>query len=453
MLHDGRGLALTTTQVRAVSAVEAATFSLLGHRADLGGHIEAALAADTGLVVAHALAGFGARIQAREELEVAATRHLAAARSALLRRGGTPRERMLVAALAAWHEHADMPGAASHLRHIVRANPHDLLALKLEHALRFMLGDAHGMRQALEEAAPAWTPAIAGHGFVLGLRAFAMEETGEAALAENLGRAAVAAEPGDLWGGHAVAHVFEGDGRAREGLEWIAALAPQIEAGGSFGRHLVWHAALLHLHLGQDDAALALLDSRMLDQPPEDTRDFANAASLLWRLEAQGLAVGRARWDRLADIAERRAAERGMAFFDLHQMMALGAAGRRDGLRSKLAAMRERAEDFAEPQAEVLTECGVPVAEALALLQAGAAGAAVDILLPLRRELRMLGGSNAQRDVFERMLIEACIAASRGGTAAALLDERAGRRVAGAWEERCEARLELADAPAVRAMA
>jgi hypothetical protein len=261
-------------------------------------------------------------------------------------------------------------------------------------------------------------------------------------MAEHLGRAAVAAEPADLWGAHAVAHVFEGDGRAREGLAWIGGLTRHLPQGGGFGRHILWHAALFHLHLGENDAALALLDRHIHDQPAEDVRDFANAASLLWRLEAQGLAVGQARWNALAEIAGRRVGERGLAFIDLHQVLALGAAGRHLAVAEKLAVMRERAEGFADPQADVLAECGVQVAEGLALASAGQAGAAVDLLLPLRGRLAGLGGSNAQRDVFERTLVRACLDAGRLSDAAILLEERATRRASGAWEATCARRLE-----------
>ena len=442
MLTDPRGLPLTTTNQAAAAALEAATLSLLGHRADLAAHLAGALQHDPGLVLAQALAGLGARIQAREELEPLATRHLAAARASLRARGGTARERGLVAALSAWHEHADMAGAAAHLGHIVSAKPTDALAIKLEHAIRFMLGDRAGMRASLEAAAPAWTPDLPGFGYLLGLRAFALEESGEAGMAEHLGRAAVAAEPADLWGGHAVAHVFEGNGRAREGIAWIDGLARHIPAGGGFGRHLMWHAALFHLHLGDNDAALALLDTRIHDQPAEDVRDFANAASLMWRLEAQGVAVGQARWDALAAIAARRSGERGLAFIDLHHVLALGAAGRRDALAEKLAALRDRAEDCSDMQFDVLADCGLPVAEGLALVLGGRPGAAVERLLPLCGQMQRLGGSNAQRDVFERVLIDACLASGRIRIAAGLLEDRSAHRALGAWEARCAGRLD-----------
>jgi hypothetical protein len=441
MLHDTRGIALTTESQAAAVALDATVDSLLGHRADLGVHLTACLIADPDLVAAQALAGFAALVQARQELGSEAALRLAAARAALLRRGGTTREHGLVAALALWQERGDIEGAAAQLGAILEAAPLDAMTLKLDHSIRFMIGDVAGMRRVAESVAAAWTPDVEGHGYVLGQRAFTLEETGEACAAERLGRAAVAAAPADLWGGHAVAHVMEGDGRAKPGLDWIDGQRAHFTAAGSFGRHLLWHAALFHLHLGRPEAALELHDGWVHDRPAEDVRDFANAASLLWRLEAQGLPVGQARWDALAVIAARRSAECGLAFIDLHHVLVLGAAGRLGELDDKLAAMRAQAASREGCQAAVLAGCGLPVAEAIACLQRGDAVAAAAILLPLHGRMRRLGGSIAQRDLFERVLVEACLAAGRGATAAMLLEDRRAVRALGAWEAHCTDRI------------
>ncbi|WP_431280890.1 tetratricopeptide repeat protein [Humitalea sp. 24SJ18S-53] len=447
MLHDPRDIPVTTIVPDAAAALEASVLALLAHRADVPAHLARCLAADPGLVAAHALAGFSARMQARQELEATAATHLAAARAGLAERGGTARERGLVAALAAWQEDGDMLAAAGHLGRLTRAAPRDAMALKLEHGLRFMLGDASGMRDAMAAAASGWTADMPGFGYMLGLHAFALEETGAPAAAERLGRDAVAAAPDDLWGGHAVAHVMEGAGRAREGLDWIGGMRGHLADGGGFGRHVLWHAALFHLHLGQVEAALDLHDHCIHDRPAEDVRDFANAASLLWRIEAQGIAVGQARWDALADIAARRSAEPGLAFIDLHHVLALGAAGRRQALADKLEALRLRAAAGADTQGEVLARCGLPAARAIALARGGDPAGAVDLLLPLRQALRDLGGSGAQRDLFDRLLIDACLASGRIITAAMLLEDREAIRALGAWEAGCARTIRSAMAP------
>lgn len=434
MMRDARGLELTSAAPEAVAALDGAVLSLLAHRADLSARLKQTLALDPGLVSAHVLAGFGALVAARAELRPDALHHLFAARAALRARGGTAREHALVQALSASAEAGDMAAAATLLEGVLRGAALDAMALKLAHAIRFMLGDATAMRLAVESALPAWDRSIPGYGFVLGCHAFALEETGAAAAAELAGRAAVAVAPDDLWGAHAVAHVMEREGRARQGLAWIAGLHPGLPESGSFGRHLHWHAALFHLHLGQADAALALFDRDIAALPCEDVRDFANAASLLWRLEAQGVAVGAARWDALADLAARRADEPGLAFIDLHHVLALAAAGRRGALTMKLEAMQRRAAAEVDSQARVLALVGLPAARAIALLRDDPAEA-VALLLPLRHRLRAVGGSEAQRDLFERMLIEAALRAGQKALGAALLGDRAAQRALGAWED------------------
>jgi hypothetical protein len=442
-MRDERGLELTTDSPAAVAALAQSVTALLAHRAELATHLQAALAADPGLVAARCLAGFGSLMQARAALQGPALAHLGAARAALRQRGGTAREAALVDALADWAERGDMAAAATRLEGVLRAVPLDAMALKLAHGIRFMLGDAPAMRLAVESALPAWDATVPGHGYILGCHAFALEETGARQEAERTGRQAVAQAPDDLWGAHAVAHVMEGDGRARQGLGWIAELGPRIAAGGAFGRHIHWHAALFHLHLDEADAALALFDAQ-LALPSEDVRDFANAASLLWRLEAQGMAVGGARWDALAELATQAADQPGLAFIDLHHVLALGAAGRQAALATKLEAMRQRAMTQVDSQARVVARLGLPAAQGIAAALRGDAAEAVALLLPLRPMMQALGGSAAQRDLFERLLIQSCLAAGRGALAALLLRDRAGLRALGAWEARCAPRPALA---------
>ena len=446
MPQDLRGIAVTTSTEAALAPLEGAVQALLGHRAELPALLARCFMADADLVVAHVLAGFGALVQARAELRPVAAEHLAAARRSLHQRGGTGRERQLVRALSAWQEHGRMEEAAARLDAITEVEPLDALSLKLSHSIRFMLGDAAGMLQSVADAAPAWTGttqgAIPGTGHILGMHAFALEENNDIRAAEEVGRRGVALEPRDVWGWHAVAHVMESQGRAREGLNWIGALEPQIEATGSFGRHLLWHSALFHLHLGDTDAALALYDVRIHDRPAEDVRDFANAASLLWRLEAQGVPVGQARWNMLADVAARRVNDEGLVFIDLHHLLALGAAGRELEMADKLVAMRRRAMESLDSQAEVAARAGLPAGWAITRGFGKDPAGAVDLWRGAREYLPGLGGSLAQRDLFDRMAIDAAIASGRVALAVEMLRDRGATRSFGAWEGRCRDRLD-----------
>ncbi|MEK0084006.1 tetratricopeptide repeat protein [Benzoatithermus flavus] len=404
--HSGSGQA-------AVAAYEEAVLGILAHRPCVGPALDRALALDPGLVAGHALKGLAAVVLARAELLDPAGAALAAARTALAARdGGTAGERALVAALADALAGRLRAAADRLARHLDR-HPHDLLALKLGYAFRFMLGDAAGMLAATSAVLPAWTPAAAGYGFLLGCHAFALEECGELRAAEAVGREAVHYEPGDAWGLHAVAHVHEMAGRTGDGIAWLEASRPVWRRCNNFAFHMAWHLALFHLERGDHARVLELYDREVRPQPSDDFRDVANAVSLLWRLGQEGVAVG-ARWQELRAIAERRRHETTLVFASLHYLMALVAAGDQAAARELGTAIGARALTGMGDQAGVAAGIGLDLADAIAgpAHRSGARAA----LHRLVAATPQLGGSHAQRDLFVRTL--ALLAAEAGDRAA-----------------------------------
>ncbi len=399
MLFDRRGLALTSTSAAAVGHLDRAVLSILAHRKDASVHLAAARAADPGLVVAHCLAGFSHLLLARAELLPAACRALELAREALAERGGTARECGLTEALAEWCA-GDMEGAADRLDRLLAAEPLDAVIGKLGHAVRFMLGDAAGMRRAVERMLPSWSDAVPDYGFVLGWRAFALNETGELDLAERVGRAAVAHAPDDVWGCHAVAHVLHTRGQTAAGLAWLSLYEQRWDTVNNFARHLYWHQALFHLTRGEHDAVLALYDRRIRDEPTDDYRDVANAASLLRRLDAQGIAVG-ARWTELAALAEARIDDQSLVFAQLHYLMSLVGAGEFGTAARQIAAMERAARWCRGSQARVRATIGLPIARTILSL---ALPGGIPADLPIRDLIVELGGSRIQREIFTAVL-------------------------------------------------
>jgi hypothetical protein len=404
MQQDPRGLAITTESRAAARHLDAAMLAFLAQRTDVESLLSRALLADPSLVAGHCFLGFTKLLAARRPLAEAAGSDLAAARRGIAERGATRREQALVDALAAWQERGDMWGAAEILDAWLLSRPLDLLALRLSHAIRFMLGDAPGMRITLEAVLPAWGRGVPGRGFVLGCYAFALEETGDLAAAEHVGRGAVALEPSDVWGAHAVTHVMEEQNRAEEGLSWLDVVEPRLAGIGGLRRHLFWHRALFHLRLHETEEALALYDSRVRGEPSEEVRDVMNAASLLWRLQERGVPVGGRRWEELADLALSRIGDHAWAFADLHYVLCLAAAGRAEAVQDMLASIRQRMLRQADSQALVHARVGFTAARAVAAAGLGGPAERIrEILLPVHDKLRQLGGSNVQRDLLRRM--------------------------------------------------
>lgn len=402
MHHDRRGIAVTTSSAAACRHLDAAVSSVLAHRADANGHLAAALAADADFALAHCLSGFLLLLLGRSDQVSAGRCALGRARASLGRRGGTAREHALAAALDAWCS-GEMELAAAILEASLADHPLDAMTAKLVHALRFMLGDALGMRRSIESVLPAWSEDVPGFGFMLGCHAFALEETGALAVAEATGRRALAFEPEDVWACHAVAHVFDARNQAACGLAWIRAHSGRWCAVNNFARHLAWHEALFHLARKDCDAALALYDGIIRAGTTDDYRDMANAAALLLQLERYGCAAGR-RWEELADIAERGARDHALVFARLHDLLCLVGAGRWDAAYRGFAAMDVDARSGQGTQARLLAPLGLPLAK---LILAGSEAALPRSMAQLRNAIARLGGSRAQRRTFEQILDDA----------------------------------------------
>ncbi|HMA15413.1 MAG TPA: tetratricopeptide repeat protein, partial [Kiloniellaceae bacterium] len=286
---------------------------------------------------------------------------------------------------------------------------------------------------------PSWDESVPGYGYVLGLRAFALEESGDYTAAEAAGREAVARNPGDIWAAHAVAHVMEMQDRPREGAAWIGGLESAWRGCNNFAYHVYWHRCLFLLEQGDSDAVLRHYDSDVRGDRSEEYLDISNAVALLWRLEQRGVAVGD-RWAELAEKAARLGHDHQLVFADVHYMMALateGPAGAAEALLESLEAFAGEA----GTEAEVTRAVGLPLCRAILAHRRGRHGEAVDALLPHRAALNRIGGSRAQRDLFEQLLIDAAMKAGRRPLARNLLAERAAARRDNAWNRAMAAAL------------
>ncbi len=420
MAADYQGLELTTESAAAADAYSACMRGYMGYQTDVGGHLKAALAADGEMPMALITRGYFFHLFSIPALERKAADCARAAQEAIAARGATEREKWHLAALQAWNV-GDMEGATDGWEQILLHHPHDVMAVRLSHFTHFYLHGAGAMRQSTNRILPAWDDNRPDYGFILGISAFSHEEAGDYAAAEAAGKRAVEINPRDIWATHAVAHVYEMQGRQDEGIAWLDGLSGQWAGLNNFRFHTWWHKSMYHLEKGQHDAVLDLYDREYWAEPSDEYLDFTNAAAMLWRLEYQGVDVGQ-RWSVLADVAERHHRDAIMAFADAHYMMALAKDGRA-AAQAMLENLAEAAQGAGD-QARVTAAVGLPVCRATLALCQDRAGEAADILLPLRDHIWRLGGSHAQRDVWAQMLCRALLAAGRFADARGLLAQR-----------------------------
>ena len=439
MLIDIAQSRVSLTNQAALAEWNGVILGVLSHGQSAPVHLGKLLELAPEFAMGHALKGLSALMLGRRELYAVAQQASQTAQDALEAGGATRREQLWCAALQDW-----LAGKPSHaiarMEDALCLNPADTISMKLSHGIRFILGDGLGMRQSVEAVMDAHGEDHALRGYTLGCLAFAMEETGSYDEAERLGLQGLEYASDDAWGLHAVTHVYDMTHRPSKG---IALIDDNLHAWGhcnNFRFHVWWHKALLHLDRGEVDEVLALYDDKIRSEKTDDYRDFSNASSLLVRLELEGISIGN-RWAELADLAETRTNDGCLTFADLHYMMALVGDNRADAATRLTARIAKDAQSDAEVSL-VMRDPGVAVTQGLAAFSDGRYDDAFANLHAAHPRFQSMGGSHAQRDVFERVTIEAGLRAGSLDATQVLLEQRIAQRK-GAVDDFAQTRLQM----------
>ncbi len=438
MYTDLRGLAFAATCQRSVEQWDDAVEAYLGARGDTLDRVQKLLAEDPDCPLGHCLAGYLQMHRSKPEAAALARESLARVRRNTPHLPLNPREQLHIDSLHAWIE-GDLVGALRRWEAILLDHPRDILAIRLAQFMTSYLGNSKGIRESIERVFPRWDDKVPGYNYLLGCYAYGLEETGEYDRAERMGRSAVERNPQDLWAAHAVAHVMEMQGRPREGVAWLAENERHWRNCNNFVFHLKWHAALFHLSLADFDRVLAVYDREVRAESTDEYLDIANAASVLWRLEQADVNVG-TRWEELAERASRHLDDHFFVFADLHYMIA-AAAGNSSAAERFLQSCSAFAQSGRGTQAGVMQEIGLPVAQAIVANRQGRHAEALEHLLSRRDRIHRIGGSHAQRDTFEMVLIDSAVRAGKHYEARMLLAERTSRRPHDLWSWRTWASL------------
>jgi tetratricopeptide (TPR) repeat protein len=350
------------------------------------------------------------------------------------------RERHYIAAARLWAD-GDMQGATERWGRAAVENPLDLGAVQLAQLGDYFLGQSQMIRDRVARVLPAWREGMPGHGYLLGMHAFGLEECGDYARAEEEGRRGVALDPRDGWAAHAVAHVMEMQGRAAEGSAFMRETSPGWSPDNLFAFHNWWHLALFRIEQEDIAGALALFDERISADGFGSALEAIDGSALLWRLFVLGQDVGD-RWSRLAEAWQARIGDGIYAFNDVHAMMVFVGLGDVAAQREVLRTL-ERAAAGAGTNAAMSREVGLPLARGLTAFGHGDHEGAIAHILPVRGIANRFGGSHAQRDVLSWTLCEAAIRAGDAALARAMVAERLaakeGSPVAQGWATRCRA--------------
>ena len=322
--------------------------------------------------------------------------------------GASDREQLFVAAIRAWVD-GELPLAIRIHAQLARSHPRDLVSVKLGQYHLFNQGDAPGMLRLALAALPAASDVAQLHG----MAAFGWEQCHLMEQAEAAARTALAMTPREPWAQHALAHVMLTQGRLQEGLQFMEHSSPTWTGLNSFMQtHNWWHLALFAIELGQNDVALQLYDQQVWGVVKEYSQDQIGAVSLLARLELAGVDVGD-RWQDVADHMRGRTHDQVLPFLDLQYLYGLARAGRPEAqtllhnMESFGAVQAVSGSGAADSSAQVWRQVATPAARSLVAHAQGRHAQALEGLGQALPRLLEIGGSHAQRDLFEQIHLDA----------------------------------------------
>jgi tetratricopeptide (TPR) repeat protein len=418
MITDRHGNRVSGATSAAIALFDQALGEFNVYRGDPVATTGRALAAAPGFVMAHVLKAYLLGLATEPQATAEASQIVATARALPM----DERERSHLAILTELLRGNWTAAAVAADLHNV-AHPHDLLALQAGHLMDFYRAGARDLRDRLARALPRWSRSTPGYSLLLGMYAFGLEETGDYARAEAVGREALDGDPYDCWAHHAVAHVMEMQGRAQDGIGWATAREPYWAGEDNvFKVHNWWHRALCHLDLGQGDEVLRLYDGPIRGGRSVVALDLIDAAALLWRLALSGHEVGD-RWTELARAWDPHADGRLYPFNDWHAVMAALGAGREAEVDRVIAALEHGATGDTETARWART-IGLPLTRGFRAFWRGDYRACAESLYPARVIVNQFGGSHAQRDVIDWTLTEAALRGGLTDLAEALAHER-----------------------------
>uniref|UniRef100_A0A8C9PJ63 Tetratricopeptide repeat protein 38 n=1 Tax=Spermophilus dauricus TaxID=99837 RepID=A0A8C9PJ63_SPEDA len=370
------------------------------------------------------LIGTGSSVGLNRELDLAVKTMVETSLTQLL----TPREQLHVSAVEAFAK-GNFLKACDLWEQILRDHPTDMLALRFSHDAYFYLGYQEQMRDSVARVYPFWTPDIPLSSYVKGIYSFGLMETNFYDRAEKLAKEALSAEPTDAWSVHTIAHIHEMRAEVQAGMDFMQHSEAHWKDSDMLACHNYWHWALYLIEKGEYEAALTIYDQHILPSLRSSGAmlDVVNCSSMLYRLQMEGVSVGQ-RWQDILPVTQRHSRDHILLFNDAHFLMASLGARDPQTTQELLTTLQDASESPGENCQHLLArDVGLPLCQALVAAEEGNPDRVLELLLPIRYRIVQIGGSNAQRDVFNQLLIHAalnCTSRAHKNVARSLLMER-----------------------------
>ncbi len=427
---DRYGLPISTNSSTAAGNLVEGVDLLLEQNFGPDQKFQQALEADEGFALAHA----GLAYVHMAAGKVADARP-AAQQARSLATGTSRREQQQIEAIALWTDGKGPESLALIQQHLAEF-PRDMLMVRVAQRL-YVLGCSSvgagvaDYPQALFALMKSVAPEYGDDWAFQGQYAFAHHENGLLDDALKLAERSLAQRPTNAVAAHSVAHVYFERGDASGGTDFLASWLPGFDNRATYHVHLSWHLALFELALGHYQRALELYDTNIHPSVvAKSPLSLTDSASLMWRLQMYGAAAPPGVMGELCAQAAPAAERPGPAFRDSHAALAFAVAGDDQSLGRMMDGLRAVADKGDKLAGEVM----LPLVQGISAFVHQDYSEAVRLMEPMFGQdarfdqLCRVGGSHAQREVFEDTMMEAYLRAGQFEKAEGLLGNRLKRR-------------------------
>ena len=421
-IEDRYGLPMTTGSVQAAERYAEGLDLLLSQNYGQDDKLTQAIQSDDGFALPHAALAMSLMLQARM-----AEAKASADRAMTLAAGISRREQQQIEVIKLAVD-GDGRRALALLREHVGEFPRDALLLRLAQRILILGCSGAGVASFPEELMAMLRPLETHYGedwAFLGIYAFAHHETGYMEEALRLAQRSLDLHYVNAVASHSVAHVFYETGDHSGGGDFLSGWLQHYDRRAAYNTHLSWHLALFELAQGRYQSALDLYEEIIRPTVVAKLATSLNdSASLMWRMHIYGAATPPVPWEEVRDQALPAADRPGPLFRDVHAALAFAAAGD----EASLGRMIDRLRGEADRGDTLATEMSLPLTQGIGAFARGEYAMAVELMEPLYPQLARIGGSHAQREVFEDTLLEAYLRAEQFENAQEMLGKRLERR-------------------------
>jgi tetratricopeptide (TPR) repeat protein len=421
-IKDRFGMTLSTGSTGAAERWQEGVDRLLSqnHGPDL--KFREAIELDEGFAVAHSSMAFWLQQRARPDEARASSQQALSLVS-----GVTRRERQQIQAIDCWINGKGRDSIALIKEHLGEFH-RDGLLMRLAHRL-YMLGcsgagspdfppEYLALLQKVERYCnDDWA--------FLAEYAFAHHETGHLGQAFDLAQRSLDINPTNAVACHSMTHVHFERGDAAGGEDFLGSWLQGFDAPPTSYVHLSWHLALFELAQGKYQETLDRYENYI--RPSVIARSMAalnDSSSLMWRLQMYSGNPPPKPWAEVVEIAAPAAERPGAAFRDAHAALAFAGGGNAEAMGKLTSRLRKAAEGGNAFAREVV----LPLVLGIDAFGQGNYTEAARLMEPVFPQLVRIGGSHAQREVFEDTMLEAYIRAARFDQAEAMLRRRLAQR-------------------------